>query len=485
MVSLSNIEGNGTGILIDDHGLILTNAHVIASPLPYTCVMDIKDGAEKQSVTFPKVKIVGIHPTKDLALVKVNPQKYSGKLTKAIISRSEAIPGQRVYAIGNPAADGQVLHKTITSGLLSGVGRQIDGVGYYQLDAAVNPGNSGGPLVSRNSEVLGIVTLKSNDAENVGFAIPLHDLKISEFVPLEDRKPNPQESERAVNVAMEFVERAKRFRKKHGHDCHNLYHMAAYFFHIAIIEDPGNVQHYHNIATIMNQIGNYEIGAAYAFRAIELAPWRMGRSYAALGNSMYGIGNKREAIIALKEGTRKFPFESGNCWERLAIVTAETNQPAVAAFAAEAAIYTKDEFTRVSVVKNVLRQCLPRLTNSQKIKHDAKVKELRAELDRLRQFAEKQKKDGKQFIFSEFERIARRSTILASDAESILENVEELRQWSDRSGKFRVEAKLVSVENGQVTLERSDGKQAKLPVSRLSIFDQDYLKETKFKTQRM
>ena len=105
--------------------------------------------------------------------------------------------------------------------------------------------------------------------------------------------------------------------------------------------------------------------------------------------------------------------------------------------------------------------------------------------DRLRQFARKQKEAGKQFIFSEFERIARRSTILASDAESILENVEELRQWSDRSGKFRVEAKLVSVENGQVTLERSDGKQAKLPVSRLSIFDQDYLKETKFKTQRM
>src|SRR5205814_6457462 len=137
------IEGGGTGIILSSDGLILTNAHVLASPFPMTVDVDSGDG---KPISFKKNRVAGFHPTLDLALLKVEVTKGS-QLIPLQIAKKNPLPGQRVYAIGNPAAGKVVLSKTITSGMLSGVNREMEGALYHQFSAAINPGNSGGPLV--------------------------------------------------------------------------------------------------------------------------------------------------------------------------------------------------------------------------------------------------------------------------------------------------------------------------------------------------
>ena len=213
VVGLQNLEGNGTGIILDQSGLILTNAHVIASPLPYKCKVDILRGEKTETVVFRQVKILKVHPKLDLALVQIDASEHQGELRPAKILTQKAIPGQRVYAIGNPGAGGQVLTKTITQGIVSGVDRELDDVKYYQVDAAINPGNSGGPLCDKTGAVLGVVTLKSTDVENVGFAIPLYNLNKDEFVPPKNRKGDPTKAAQLLAEASKYYKIAKQIQE--------------------------------------------------------------------------------------------------------------------------------------------------------------------------------------------------------------------------------------------------------------------------------
>jgi S1-C subfamily serine protease len=150
VVSLQNAEGSGTGIIIDASGLILTNAHVVISPLPFKCVADAISGpGETRQVEFKKVQVVGFHPHLDLALVRVDPKEVGAKLKPAIFASAKPSPGQHIFVIGDPAGGGMVLTKTITAGMLSAVDREVEGEHYDQIDAAINPGNSGGPVADR------------------------------------------------------------------------------------------------------------------------------------------------------------------------------------------------------------------------------------------------------------------------------------------------------------------------------------------------
>src|SRR3954470_5865893 len=148
VVSLQNAEGSGTGVLIGSDGLILTNAHVVTSPLPFEARVDVVEAGKTREVVFKRVELLGLHPKLDLALVKIDPAEQRVRLPVAQVAKTKAQPGQRVYVIGNPAAGKTILTKSITSGMLSAADREIpDEPGrYYQIDAAINPGNSGGPL---------------------------------------------------------------------------------------------------------------------------------------------------------------------------------------------------------------------------------------------------------------------------------------------------------------------------------------------------
>ncbi len=164
-------QGQGSGFVLDKQGHILTNNHVI-------------DNAQRVEVTLAdkhkyKATVVGVDKQHDLALLQIT----APDLVPATLSESNGlVVGQRVYAIGNPFG----LSGTMTRGIISAIrsigvqsGSPIEDA--IQTDAAVNPGNSGGPLLNSRGEVIGITTLiasaGADQSAGIGFAIPINTAK--------------------------------------------------------------------------------------------------------------------------------------------------------------------------------------------------------------------------------------------------------------------------------------------------------------------
>lgn len=166
--------GLGSGVIVDKEGYILTNQHVAGDKYS-TCYITLKNGVTDNGV------VVWASSDLDLAIIKINIRN----LPTAILGNSNnAKIGKTVYAIGNPV--GYELQRTVTSGIVSGTNRIIRleeenkktyMEGLIQTDATINQGNSGGPLINQNGEIIGITTIKVEDAEGIGFAIPINVVK--------------------------------------------------------------------------------------------------------------------------------------------------------------------------------------------------------------------------------------------------------------------------------------------------------------------
>jgi len=177
---LSESEGAGTGIILTEDGLILTNRHVVPAGTDDVRVI-LSDGTELDDVTV--VGRTASRDSLDVAFLKIN-NLEGKKLTPARIGDSSKMQvGDPVVAIGNALGQFQ---NTVTSGIISGYGRSVQAFdangaesleNLFQTDTAINPGNSGGPLVNLNGEVIGINTaVAGGDAQNIGFAIPINDV---------------------------------------------------------------------------------------------------------------------------------------------------------------------------------------------------------------------------------------------------------------------------------------------------------------------
>ncbi|MBS1678742.1 MAG: trypsin-like peptidase domain-containing protein [Actinobacteria bacterium] len=174
--SKSGGTATGSGIVVDDKGHILTNNHVIEGANK----IEVKIGESDHQYT---AEVVGADPSSDLALLKVDaPAQELDPLTLGDSSKMEV--GDPVVAIGNPFG----LDRTVTSGIVSALQRQIKAPNGFsidnviQTDAAINPGNSGGPLINSAGEVIGInsqiETGGGNDGNvGIGFAIPINTAK--------------------------------------------------------------------------------------------------------------------------------------------------------------------------------------------------------------------------------------------------------------------------------------------------------------------
>jgi S1-C subfamily serine protease len=158
VVSIKTDKGQGSGVIFDDRGYVMTNKHVVEG-ITSAQVVDYESNAYS-------ISIVGMASDVDLAVIKINSDKIFNYLNFA----SGASVGERVIAVGNPLG----LSFTVTEGIISAVDRAIDdtNVRYVQTDVSINPGNSGGPLVNSNKNIVGINTLKISDTEGIGFAIP-------------------------------------------------------------------------------------------------------------------------------------------------------------------------------------------------------------------------------------------------------------------------------------------------------------------------
>jgi S1-C subfamily serine protease len=163
----------GSGFVVDEAGHIVTNQHVV-------------EGAEEISVRFAddvrrEAEVVGQDPSTDVALIQVDAPKEA--LTPLTLGDSNSVGvGEPVIAIGNPLNVGI----SVTTGIVSGLGRPIKAPNNYtindavQTDAAINPGNSGGPLLDSRGTVIGVnaqIASESGGSEGVGFAVPINTVK--------------------------------------------------------------------------------------------------------------------------------------------------------------------------------------------------------------------------------------------------------------------------------------------------------------------
>ncbi|MDX1979844.1 MAG: trypsin-like peptidase domain-containing protein [Bryobacteraceae bacterium] len=164
--------GTGSGFLLDGEGRVLTNNHVVSGRAPEIIVTM----ADKSRY---KAQLLARDPQNDLALLKIEPKK---KLPFLRLGDSDDLQvGQKVLAIGNPFG----LEGTLTTGIISSLGRQLDNgqggtlEGLIQTDAAINPGNSGGPLLDSQGSVIGINTAILGPGGNIGigFAMPVSRAK--------------------------------------------------------------------------------------------------------------------------------------------------------------------------------------------------------------------------------------------------------------------------------------------------------------------
>jgi len=160
----------GSGFLISDDGLVLTNSHVVFGHHAITVTLD--DGRKAPA------KLLGADPILDLAVLRIPAR--SGSYPKASLGNSDSVRiGEDVLAIGNPVG----LEQTLTRGVVSGINRFPPESPLsltrplIQTDAPINPGNSGGPLLNRCGEVIGINTMLVSDAQNIGFAVPINIAK--------------------------------------------------------------------------------------------------------------------------------------------------------------------------------------------------------------------------------------------------------------------------------------------------------------------
>ncbi len=161
--------GTGSGSIIDRKGYVLTNYHVVEDA--YKVFVSLADGSRHEG------EVIGKDPENDLAVIKFDP----GDLDLVVIpfgSSSDLEVGQKVLAIGNPFA----FERTLTTGIISGLGRPVTGANNYviqnmiQTDASINPGNSGGPLLNSDGEMIGINTMiytPSGGSVGIGFASPV------------------------------------------------------------------------------------------------------------------------------------------------------------------------------------------------------------------------------------------------------------------------------------------------------------------------
>jgi Do/DeqQ family serine protease len=162
-------RGLGSGSIVDAHGFILTNNHVIEDA--DRIIVKLKDGRE-----FPG-ELIGADPATDLAVVKIK----ADNLPVASLGNSDQLEvGETVMAIGNPFG----LEQTVTQGIVSAKGRSQVGLTDYedfiQTDASINPGNSGGPLVNLKGEIVGVNTAifsRSGGSMGIGFSIPINMAK--------------------------------------------------------------------------------------------------------------------------------------------------------------------------------------------------------------------------------------------------------------------------------------------------------------------
>lgn len=302
IVVVTSGDNIGSGVLISSKGLVITNYHVVASPLPISIKMTINGHQGFQEQSFSKVRIKQIHPRYDLAILEI--EGFNSKVQSLKFKPINIKTGEQVYAIGNP----QGLEKSITPGIISSKVRKIEGLEYIQTSASINPGNSGGALVNSKGDLIGIVTFKMMNGESLGFAIPISKIKSKDFIPLEKKSINKQK-------ANKLLAHGNKYFKESKSDPYNrqfYINIAAYFYYLALTEDNTNPDIYFNLGTTQIHLKKFNYAEAFLKKAYSLNPKNSGyiHNYAI---AVENLGQTKKALSLYLKGAYLKGYASHSC----------------------------------------------------------------------------------------------------------------------------------------------------------------------------
>jgi tetratricopeptide (TPR) repeat protein len=395
VVALRNDEGYGSGMVLDDAGLILTNAHVVCSPLPFRVEVNGLSPTGPRLYAFRKVVIVGIHPEYDLALVRVDPREQPVKLRPVRLAERGPNDGDTIYAIGFPSTEGGQ-RKILTEGVVESTSRRLLDGSYFSHTAVIAPGNSGGPLCNEAGDVVAVNTFVLYGEEPEYLAIPVSLAKPSRFVALRDRRPNPA-------LVSEFVAMGDRCLKAAQSGSRLGLEMAVHFYLTALTHDFNSPEMYSKLGTLHRNAGRFGTATAYLVRALRLQPWPDSGSacYHELGVSLVESGRAPDAILAWNEGIAKYGAESPKIWDDLAIFWANRRNWLEAAYCSRVAF--KTFAGRGEVMNKLYRSARNQLTPDQAHELQDRESGIDAMLERMKASSGKAREEGRPSLTKEFE----------------------------------------------------------------------------------
>jgi serine protease Do len=167
VVLVRTAAGQGSGFFVSADGYLLTNFHVVEGEKRVSVTQFVEEAGAMKRVVYKDVDIVATAPFYDLAVLRV------AKLEKPVdpvvfAGNDEVAVGETVFTIGNPLG----LERSVTEGVVSQTGRLFQGLLFLQVDAPVNPGNSGGPLFNSRGQIIGVVNMGMPWMQGLNFAIP-------------------------------------------------------------------------------------------------------------------------------------------------------------------------------------------------------------------------------------------------------------------------------------------------------------------------
>jgi len=450
--------GNGSGFVVDTKGVIATNYHVIEGAKE----LQVSFPADKDKRVFPVIGFLGVLPGKDMALIMIDPKDK--QLAALPLAQNLPAQGERVVAFGAPLG----LSDTVTDGIVSAVrsgeelrgmlkrgehdsykedlGYEVD-VQWIQTSAPISPGNSGGPLVNARGEVVGINSFVSNVGQNLNFS--LSAIHLREFIsragasvqPLANLPPpRPNHRHAELGNAGKTLELWKNLNRAENELNNKLEACEKKLQQLPPI-DPRNPLRGQNLRN-KKVAGHFkQMGTAYKDYAARLRGFNTNDADPELiGLTVAAIAVAQKMCDACNEIANSLNLPSSQ-----GAIGWETQLQEL-----------KEAASQIRTGREVLR-----VTLGQKYGQNFPTLEETAQEN---QAAGKKDDSGKKTKESEpTDKAAKRS---------------EMRTWTDRTGKYRVEARLRGVEDGQAKLEKPDGSIISVPLSKLSEADRRFIEET-------
>lgn len=174
VVMVKTPSGLGSGFFVSESGYLITNYHVVERETAITVSIFNKTESGYERRELKKVRIVALHPVRDLALLQIDEEEAEGlTIEPVVLAEGDGVDvGSLVFAIGNPLG----LERSVSQGIVSSRTRSIGYLRFIQTDAAINPGNSGGPLFNSRGEVIGVACAGHAMFAGLAFGIPVQEL---------------------------------------------------------------------------------------------------------------------------------------------------------------------------------------------------------------------------------------------------------------------------------------------------------------------